>query len=162
MINPNVNVNPPVNNMYARSNELYVDVSPPEREELIASLKFLAPKLQSFVVTFYESFLEKQTLNFIQNNNKESLINMLSASLNLIISSIQQPLPLDDYINILTTNYPSFPSMIKNKDLFVRSFMNAVVYSFKGNYTERLGNLWYKAVTSFVTSVEPYIHLANR
>ena len=162
MINPNVNVNPPVNNMYARSNELYVDVSSPEREELIASLNFLAPKLQSFVVTFYESFLEKQTLNFIQNNTKESLINMLSASLNLIISSIQQPLPLDDYINILITNYPSFPSMIENKDLFVRSFMNAVVYTFKGNYTERLGNLWYKAVTSFVNSAEPYLLQANR
>ena len=162
MINPNVNINTPINNMYLRSNELYVDVSAPEREELIASLKFLAPKLQSFVVTFYESFLEKQTLSFIQNNTKESLINMLSASLNLIIASIEQPLPLDDYLNVLVNSYPSFPSMIKNKDLFVRSFMNAVVYSFKGNYNERLGNLWYNAVASFVTTVEPFINQANR
>ena len=52
--------------------------------------------------------------------------------------------------------------MIENKDLFVRSFMNAVVYTFKGNYTERLGNLWYKAVTSFVNSAEPYLLQANR
>ena len=143
--------------MYGRKNELFLDVSSEEREELIASLTFLGPKLQSFVVTFYESFLAKKTLNFIQNNSKESLINMLSASLNLIISSIQQPLPLEEYLNILITNYPSFTSMMKNKDLFVSSFMNAVIYTYKKNYNERLGNLWYKAVSNFATSVEPYL-----
>ena len=157
MFNPNLNSNAQFNNMYARKNELFLDVSSEEREELIASLSFLGPKLQSFVVTFYESYLDKKTLSFIQNNTKESLINMLSASLNLIIASIQQPLPLGEYLNIMMTNYPSFTDMMKNKDLFVSSFMNAVIYTFKTNYNERLGNLWYKAVFNFASSVEPYL-----
>ena len=158
MINPNYNTRLLLNNMYTKKKELCINLPLEEREELLASLQLLAPKLESFIRSFYESYRENQKLDliskeFLFNKQSETLINMLSASLNLIISSIQQPLPLDDYLYILTTNYPNFSIMIRKKDLFIRSFMNAIIDSFKGNYYERLGNLWYEVIFKFVTSV---------
>ena len=78
---------------------------------------------------------------------------MVSASLNLIITCITDPNPLADYIDILVETHPNFPKLLKNTDLFSKSFMNALIGSFKENYNERLGILWFKAVSTFVISV---------
>ena len=109
--------------------------------------------MEEFVITFYKNFLEEKTLKIIQSSTKESLINMITSSLNLIISSIEQPIPLEEYMEILIDKHPNFVNIIKNSDLFTKSFMKALVDTFKGNYNDRLGSLWYKAVSNFCTSV---------
>ena len=121
---------------------------------MLASLQFIGQDFQTFVLSFYKEFLGKNTLKFVQQETEESLVNMISSSLNLIITCLENPFPLADYIAIIVSNYPKFPEMIKNKDLFVKSFMNALLNCFKENYNERLGMLWYKAVSIFSVSVD--------
>ena len=125
-------------------------ISDEERQELNASIPLLGLNLEQFVSNFYQHFLEKETLHFIQHHSKESLINMFSTTLNIIIAHTDESFPLEEYITILKTEYPGIVIMIQNKGLFINSFMQALVDTLKGNYTDRLGYLWYKAISSFV------------
>lgn len=153
MFRPNINAHIPSPDVADKKRNLYLQFSQSEKEEILASLQFIGPDFQNFVKAFYNSFSEKSTSTFIENNSEESLINMLSSCLNLIITSLEQPIPLDEYMDILKVRHPSFPGMIKNKDLFVKSFMRAIIETFQNNYNERIGNLWFKAVMSFTTTV---------
>ena len=65
---------------------LIFKISDEERQELTSSVPFLGLNLEKFVSSFYEHFLEKETLHFIQHHSKESLINMFSSALNLFIA----------------------------------------------------------------------------
>ena len=125
-------------------------VSAEERQELNSSIPLLGANLEDFVSNFYQHFLEQETLDFIQHHSKESLINMFSSSLNIAIAHTDESFPVDEYITILKTEYPGITIMVQNKGLFINSFMQAIVDTLKGNYTDRLGYLWYKAISSFV------------
>ena len=153
MINSNLNATAPRPNVYVQNKVLKIDFSPDQRQEVLASLEFLGPGLSNFIEGFFNHFTTHKTKEFIFKHTEESLTNMLSSSLNLIISSIDQPIPLVEYITIIEARLPHFKDLLKNKDLFIKSFMNALVDSFQGNYTERLGKLWFKAVTSYVNAV---------
>ena len=121
-----------------------------ERQELTSSIPLLGLNLEKFVSNFYQHFLDKDTLEFIQHHSKESLINMFSSSLNIIIAHTEESFPTEEYINILKAQYPGITIMIQNKGLFISSFMEAIVDTLKENYYDRLGYLWYKAISSFV------------
>ena len=121
-----------------------------EREELTSSIPLLGQNLEKFVSNFYERFLDKDTLKFIKHHSKESLINMFSSSLNVIIAHTDESFPTDEYINLLKTQYPGISIMVQNRGLFISSFMQAIVDTLKENYNDRLGYLWYKAISSFV------------
>lgn len=125
-------------------------ISDIERQELISTLPIIGGNLENFVSHFYEHFLEKDTLKFIQQNSNESLINMFSSSLNIIISHTNDTFPLNEYLDVLITQHPGIKIMMHHKELFVNSFMQALIDTFKENYTERLGMLWFKSVSSFV------------
>ena len=125
-------------------------ISDEERQELTACIPLLGQKLEKFVSNFYEYFLDKDTLHFIQHHSKESLINMFSSSLNIIIAHTDESFPTEEYITSLKTQYPGITIMVQNKGLFISSFMQALVETLKENYTDRLGYLWYKAISSFV------------
>ena len=144
MLRSNFNQNQQTNN--------FVEFSTDEKQELIDSLQYLGLNFENFVISFYETFLQNKTLEIIQNNTKESLINMLVASLNIIISSIEHPIPIIEYKNILNSKYPDFTNMLMKRDLFIKSFMFAIVDTFKDNYNERLGYLWFKQVSDFINS----------
>lgn len=154
MINNNLNATVRINYVDVRQKSLYGDFSASEKCEMIASLQYIGADFQNFVLAFYGAYLGKTTLKFVQKESEESLINMVSASLNLIITCLEDPIPLSDYIDILVGTHPTFPEFIKNTDLFTKSFMRALVNTFKGNYNERLGMLWYKAVSIFALSVD--------
>ncbi len=153
MFRPNINAYIPAPDIAGKKKDLYLGFTSIEKGEMISSLQFIGPDFQKFIKSFYESFSEKSTIIFVKNTSEESLINMLSSCLNLIISSLEQPIPLDEYMDILKSRHPNFPGMIKNKDLFVKSFMQAIINTFKNNYNDRIGNLWFKAVTIFVSTV---------
>ena len=153
MLKPNLNATVRINNIDIKKKSLYDEFLPSEKNEMIASLQFIGTDFQTFVLSFYRTFLGKSTLKFVQNQSEESLINMVSASLNLIITCISDPNPLADYIDILVETHPNFPELLKNSDLFSKSFMNALIGAFKKNYNERLGVLWFKAVSTFAVSV---------
>lgn len=121
-----------------------------ERQELNSTIPFLGQNLEKFVSNFYERFLDKDTLEFIQHHSKESLINMFSSSLNVIIAHTDETFPTEEYINMLKAQYPGITIMVQNRGLFISSFMQALVDTLKENYTDRLGYLWYKAISSFV------------
>ena len=125
-------------------------ISEEERQELTSSVSLLGLNLEQFVSNFYQHFLDQETLEFIQHHSKESLINMFSSSLNIIIAHTDESFPLGEYIDILKTQYPGISIMLQNKGLFISSFMQALVDTLKENYTDRLGYLWYKAISSFV------------
>ena len=125
-------------------------ISDSERQELLSSLSLLGTNLEKFVSKFYEHFLDKDTLRFIQQNSNESLINMISSSLNIIFSHTDESFPLEEYLDVLNTQHPGNKIMMHHKDLYVNSIMQALIDTLKENYTERLGLLWYKAVSSFV------------
>ncbi len=125
-------------------------ISDLERQELTSCVPLLGQNLEKFVSSFYEHFLDKETLKFIQHHSKESLINMFSSSLNIIIAHTDESFPTEEYINILKTQYPGITIMTQNKGLFISSFMQAIVDTLKENYNDRLGYLWYKAISSFV------------
>jgi len=125
-------------------------VSDEERQELTSTVPLLGLKLEKFVSSFYEHFLEKETLHFIQHHSRDSLINMFSSALNLIIAHTEESFPIQEYIESLKTQYPGISIMMQNKGLFISSFMNAIVETLKENYTDRIGYLWYKAISSFV------------
>ena len=154
MINNNLNASVRINYVDLNKKSLYTDFSANEKSEMIASLQYIGPDFQNFILSFYGAFLGKSTLKYVQNESEESLINMVSASLNLIITCLESPIPLSDYIDILIETHPTFPELIKNSDLFIKSFMKAIVNTFKENYNERLGILWYKAVSTFTLSVD--------
>lgn len=126
---------------------LIFKMSDEERQELTSSVTLL--DLENFVSNFYQHFLDQDTLEFIQHHSKESLINMFSASLNIIIAHTDESFPFNEYINILKTQYPGITIMLQNKGSFISSFMQAMVDTLKKNYTDRLGYLWYKAISSF-------------
>ena len=65
-----------------------------ERQELTSSIPLLGANLEKFVSSFYEHFLDQDTLHFIQHHSKESLINMFSSSLNVIIAQTDESFPL--------------------------------------------------------------------
>ena len=123
-------------------------ISDEERQELTSSITLL--NLEQFVSNFYQHFLDQETLEFIQHHSKESLINMFSSSLNIIIAHTDESFPIDEYINILKAQYPGITIMVQNKGLFISSFMQAFVDTLKENYNDRLGYLWYKAISSFI------------
>ena len=154
MINNNLNATVRINYIDIKKKSLYADFSASEKNEMIASLQFIGPDFQSFVISFYGAFLDKKTLKFVQKESEESLINMVSASLNLIITCLDNPIPLADYIDLLAERHPNFPELVKDTDLFAKSFMKAIMSSFKENYNERLGILWFKAVSTFAVSVD--------
>lgn len=122
-----------------------------ERQELTSSVSLLGSDLEKFVSNFYQHFLDQETIEFIQHHSKESLINMFSSCLNIIIAHTDESFPLNDYINMLKTQYPGITIMLQNKGLFISSFMQAIVATLKDNYSDRLGYLWYKATSSFVS-----------
>ena len=130
---------------------LIFKMSDEEREELTSSVTLLGSDLEKFVSNFYQHFLDQETLEFIQHHSKESLINMFSSALNIIIAHTDESFPFDEYIRILKEQYPGISIMLQNKGLFVSSFMQAIVDTLKENYTDRLGYLWYKATSSFVS-----------
>ena len=154
MINANLNATVRINYVDIKKKNLYADFSASEKCEMIASLQFLGPDFQNFVLSFYGAFLDKNTLKFVQKESEESLINMVSASLNLIITCLDSPIPLGDYIDILIQRHPNFPQIVKNTDLFAKAFMRALINTFKENYNERLGMLWFKAVSTFAVSID--------
>lgn len=123
-------------------------ISDEERQELTSSITLL--NLENFVSNFYQHFLDQETLEFIQHHSKESLINMFSASLNIIIAHTDESFPLAEYLDSIKMQYPGITIMLQNKGLFISSFMQAFVDTLKENYTDRLGYLWYKAISSFV------------
>ena len=153
MINTNLNATVRINSVNIKTKNLYEDFSDSEKTEMIASLQFIGSNFQTFVLSFYREFLSRNTLKFVQGESEESLINMVSASLNLIITCLHSPIPLADYIETLVYYNPNFIELVKNSDLFAKSFMKAVLDSFKENYNERLGVLWFKAVSTFAVSV---------
>lgn len=122
-----------------------------EKQELISSLCLIADNMEQFVVNFYQNFLHEKNLNLIKQNTNESLINMFSSSLSMIISQIEHPFPIEEYIDILSVKHPDFMSMMIDKDLFQKSFMNALIDTFGENYTEHLGNLWHTAVSNYLS-----------
>ena len=121
-----------------------------ERQELTSSVPLLGLNLEKFVSNFYQHFLDKDTLEFIKHHSKESLINMFSSSLNIIIAHTDESFPTDEYINTLKVQYPGITIMLQNKGLFISSFMQAIVDTLRENYNDRLGYLWYKAISSYV------------
>ena len=153
MINHNLNATVRINYVDIKKKNLYTDFSASEKHEMIASLQFITD-FQSFVLSFYGAFLDKKTLKFVQNESEESLINMVSASMNLIITCLDNPIPLVDYIDLLAERHPNFPALVKDTDLFAKSFMKAIMDTFKKNYNERIGILWFKAVSTFAISVD--------
>lgn len=153
MLNTNLNATVRINYVDLNKKDLYADFSNSDKCEMIASLQFIGPDFQTFILSFYRAFLEKKTLKFVQNETEESLVNMVSVSLNLIITCIENPIPLTEYIDNLITKHPKFPEMVKDTNLFAKAFMKALLDTFKENYNERLGILWYKAVSTFAVSV---------
>ena len=149
----------PVNNFKLKTKEQLLEFSTDEKKEIINSLEFLGLIFENFVVSFYKNFLAEQTLKFIKNNSKENLINMLTTSLNIIVSSIEHPIPLEEYVQILDLKYPYFSDLIKKPDLFTQAFMFAIIDTYKENYTDRLGELWYRIAFKFVT--EMYLFFSN-
>ena len=121
-----------------------------ERQELTSSIPLLGANLEKFVSSFYEHFLDQDTLHFIQHHSKESLINMFSSSLNVIIAQTDESFPLEDNINKLKTQYDGILILVHIMVLFISSFMQAIGDTLKENYTDRLGYLWYKAISGFV------------
>ena len=160
LINPNLNGRIPLNSLdvMKKEKDLFLILTNDEKEEMISSLAFLGTNFENFVIKFYEGFLASQTLKFIQNRSKEDLINMFSSALNLIITSIEQPIPLEEYMDILINKQPGFAGLIKNKELFIKSFMNALIDSFKQNYTERLGLLWYKSAFNTISQMNTFLN----
>ena len=153
MINSNFGANVPVNTANVMKKDVYQSLTNDEKQELLSSLTYIGTHFEKFVITFYEGYLHQQTVKLIRKNSKESLINMFSSAFNLIVSSIEQPIPLDDYIDILKEKHPNFEYFMMNKDLFIKGFMNALINSLKSNYNERIGMLWYKAVSNFTISM---------
>ena len=154
LINTNLNATIRINYVDLNKKSLYADFSSSEKCEMIASLQFIGSDFQTFILSFYKAFLEKKTLKFVQKETEESLINMVSASLNLIITCIENPIPLADYIDILVATHPKFPELVKDTELFAKAFMKSLIDTFKENYNERLGILWFKAVSTFAISVD--------
>lgn len=154
MINNNLNATIRINTVDITKKTLFTDFSASEKCEMIASLQYIGTDFQSFVLSFYGGFLvDKYNLKFVQKESEESLINMLTVSLNLIITCIETPFPLADYIENIANSYPTYRELVKNTDLFAKAFMKALVGTFKENYTERLGVLWFKAVSTYAVSV---------
>ncbi len=160
-MNANLKASVRINYVDIKKKNLYADFSPSEKCEMIASLQYLGPDFQQFVLSFYGAFLGKKTLKIVQNETEESLVNMVSASLNLIITCLESPIPLAEYIDTLIQRHPNYPAMVKNTDLFAKSFMKALINTFKENYNERLGMLWFKAVSTFAVSVDNLIKRKN-
>jgi hypothetical protein len=125
-------------------------ISDEERQELNSSLPLIGLNLEKFVSNFYQHFLEKETLEFIQHHSKESLINLFSSALNIIIAHTDGSFPLEETINIFKAQYPGITILIHHKGLFINSFMHAFIETIKENYNDRLGYLWYKAISSFI------------
>ena len=153
MINTNLGANVSVNTANVMKKDVYQKLTEDEKQELLSSLNFIGTHFERFVISFYEGYLHPQTVEFIRGNSKESLINMFSSAFNLIVSSIEQPIPLGEYTDILKEKHPKFKYFMMNKDLFVKGFMNALINSLKSNYNERIGMLWYKAVSNFTISM---------
>ena len=153
MINSNVNVHVPVTNVHPQMMQRYSGLSNDEKQELIASLQYISPGIDIFIKNFYKSYSTTQTQLFLLRYSEEELINMFSSGLNLLITSLASPIPLDDYIESLNAKQPNFTTLIQNKRLFISSFMRAIIDTFQGNYNERLGQLWYKSVSNFIFSM---------
>lgn len=149
MFNSNPNIGPPLSPDDIKKKVHSLDVTESEKQELINSLSIIGRNFTIFVRTFEETYSEKIPLKFLQNMSEETLINMLSSALNLIISSINENFPLDEYLNVLTETHPYFLDIVKIKDLFHKSLMKAVIDSLGSFYTEKLGVLWFKAVLKF-------------
>jgi hemoglobin-like flavoprotein len=158
MINPTANAHVYVNNADIRKKNQIFELTQNEKQEFLSSLPLLSPDFEKFVKSFYKSFLEINTLKLVQNKSNESLINLLSSSLNIIICTIEHPIPIDDYMDILITKHPDFKEMIKNKDLFVKSFIYAIIDTFASNYNDRIGAIWTKAIANFVVSVNLFLN----
>lgn len=132
-----------------------------EKEEIINSLDFLADNVENLVVNFYDYFLDEQNVNLINQITNESLINMFSSSLSIIISQIENPFYIQEYIRILSLKYPNLISMMSDKELFQQSFMNALIDTLGENYTAHLGNLWQKAIVNYMSEIENYFKAVN-
>ena len=129
-----------------------------EKQELNSSLCLIADNMEQLVVHFYQNFLHEKNLKLIKQNTNESLINMFSSSLSMIISQIEHPFSIQEYFRILLMKHPDFITMMEDKNLFQQSLMNALIDVFGVNYSERLGNLWYRAVSNYINEFENYIN----
>ena len=158
MFRSNLNANIPINNLTPKKKDLYIEFSSYEKEEIISSLQFMGPDFENFVKIFYESFSEKNSSIFMQNKSEEDLINMLSTCLNLIVTSLEQPIPLDEYVSILIERHPNFNEIIKDKDLFVKSFLKSIVGTFKENFNDRLGGLCYRDALIFTVTMKSFLN----
>lgn len=140
---------------------MFSDFSPSEKSEMITSLQFIGPDFQNFIISFYSDFLGiggKNNLHFVQQQSEESLINMISVSLNLIITCLESPTPLVDYLDNLIAQHPNYKGIISNPDLFIKAFMKAIINTFKENYNERLGLLWFNACSIFAHSMNSFFN----
>lgn len=161
MLNYNSSGTIPVHNSYVwSSNQLVTPVSAIEKQEIISSLLFLGPNFNDFVNSFYKTFQERK-LDDVFKSSEESLVNSLSSSLNLLITSLEQPDSLKELAPTVIERYPNLKNLVRDKNLFLKSFMGALVDTFKNNYNDRLGLLWYKALFKVVSEFRVQIIMKN-
>ena len=158
MLNYNPSAKIPIHTNHAWLTTPKSRFSDDEKRELISSVLFLGPNFNNFVNSFYKTFQERESTNFIASSSEEALVNILSSSLNLIITSLEQPGSLREFGPILVGRQPNFRRLLKNRELFLKSFIFAIVDTFKDNYNDRLGLLWYRAVSDFSSSINLIIN----
>lgn len=132
--------------------ELSLPLSDKEKFELKASCNFITVnKIESFVVNFYESFLNPKTLKFLQQNSNENLINMFTSFINIIFLYLDDPTFIDEQVFALLSKHPNFKDMVNFDDFFMDAFMRSLLKTLDSSFTDDLANIWSKTISSFIS-----------
>ena len=134
--------------------EFSLELNEKDKFAIKTSLNFLlSSQIEGFVINFYEAYLKKETLKFIQKTTNESLINMFTSFLNIITSYFVDSTLLDEHIEFLLDQHSNFKNLIGFPDIFIGAFMTALVKSLGDQYDEKFTPIWQELLTKLVNYI---------
>ena len=136
---------------------LIINLTDQEKSALLESLEYIrSNKIETFVINFYENFLNKDTLQFLKQSSNEELINMFTSFFNIIFTHLQYPELLEEHMNILFAKNPKFNEFISYSDEFVTAFMKSLVTSLEKQYSDQVYTNWSTTLLVYVDYISRY------
>ena len=138
--------------------EIIFQFSDNERLQLQDSIIFLKKNIDFFIIRFYHHLLQTEAGSLFRNSNMENQYKMFNVSLKIILSYIEDPEKIKDYLGSMAQRHAQYGVNTEHTGLFIDSFMNAWKELFDNNYEENLFNLWYKIISEILFYFKDNLH----
>lgn len=114
----------------------------------------MSENLNFFVLRFYYYFLETDAGKLFDKTKFEKQYKMFYASIELIITHINNPDLIEDYLNDLVNAHKTYGVVVEHVDFFIGSFMKALQEIYIGANKKEIIDIWYKIIIKIMAIFE--------